>query len=202
MKTQNLSRILALIVVTSGALCTGRADDAGPVIDRKGSYTTSTGASGTGSSTTTLSRGGASTKGVWTNAAGGKGAWQSQDKWNKATKSGTFSGTATRPNGATSTWQGTSTKTAPGVFTSGGTVTLANGKQVTFKGTETRTAPGTWSGQQVITSPAGKTVDRNINTTVSPGSLNSTATSTLPNGQTASSTLTVQQTVTPAAPGK
>jgi hypothetical protein len=200
-----LSRLTAAAAAVAFAAmfnATARADDTGTVIERKGTYSNSLGGSGTGSSTTTLGKGVANTKGTWTNAAGKTGAWQGQRSWNRATQTGTFSGTATRPNGATSTWQGTSTRTAPGVISSGGTITLANGKQVTFKSTDTRTAPGTWDNQQVITTASGKTIDRTVNTTVSGGNGNSVATSTFPSGQTVSSSLSYDQTVSPGAPGK
>jgi hypothetical protein len=199
MKTISLSRLLAAtaawasIEMLSG---TAHADDATAVISRKGAYSASDGASGTGSSTTTLSKGAAKTTGAWTNAAGGKGTWLNQRNWNRSTQSGTYSGSATRPNGATSTWQGTTTRTAPGVFSSGGTITLANGKQVIVKSTDTRVSPGNWTNQQVITTPSGQTIDRTVDSTVTPGNVTSTATSTLPNGQTVSSNASITQTAT------
>jgi hypothetical protein len=206
MKLHSLSRLLAAITAVASIAvlpATARAEDGGAVINRKGTYSTSNGASGTGSSTTTVSKGAANTKGAWTNAAGGKGTWLSQRSWNKSTQSGAFSGSATRPNGATSTWQGTTARTAPGVFSSGGTITLANGQQETFKSTDTRVAPGTWDKQQVLTTASGKTIDRSVDTTFSGGSGTSTATSTLPNGQTVSSTASFTQIVSPApAAGK
>jgi hypothetical protein len=206
MKFHSLSKLPAAIAAAASIVilsATARSDDGSAVINRNGSYSTSLGASGTGSSSTTVSKGAASTKGSWTNAAGGKGTWLSKRNWNKSTQSGTFSGSATRPNGATSTWQGTSTRTAPGVFSSGGTITLANGKQETFKSTDTRVAPGTWDKQQVLTTANGKTIDRAVDTTVSGGNGTSTATSTLPDGQTVSSNASFTQTITPAtAPGK
>jgi hypothetical protein len=201
-----LSRLPAAIVaLASLCICsaTARAEDDAAVINRNGSYSTNNGATGTGSSTTTVTKGAASTKGSWTNAAGGKGTWQAQRNWNKSTQSGTFSGSATRPNGATSTWQGTSTRTAPGVVSSGGTITLANGKQETFKSTDTRVAPGSWDKQQVITTASGKTIDRTVDTTVSAGNGTWAAKSTLPDGQTVSSNASFSQAITPAtAPSK
>jgi hypothetical protein len=206
MKFHSLSILPASIAAAASLTiltAIARAEDDGAVINRKGSYSSSTGATGTGASTTTLTKGAASTKGSWTNAAGGKGTWQGQRNWNRATQSGTFSGSATRPNGATSTWQGTTTRTAPGVFSSGGTITLANGKQETFESTDTRVAPGTWDKQQVITTASGKTIDRTVDTTVSGGNGTWAAKSTLPNGQTVSSNASFTQTVTTAsAPSK
>ncbi|HUD83045.1 MAG TPA: hypothetical protein VMQ67_06060 [Candidatus Saccharimonadales bacterium] len=203
MKIHNPSRLLAALAVAA-TLATrptpARAEDAGTVIDRKGSYSTSNGASGTASSSTALSKGAANTKGTWTNAAGGTGTWQSERNWNRSTKTGTFSGTATRPNGATSTWQGTSARTAPGVISSGGTITLANGKVETFKSTDTRVAPGAWDKQQVITTAGGKTIDRTVDTTVAGGNGTVNAKTTLPNGQTVSGNGTFTQTIVPAPP--
>jgi hypothetical protein len=205
---KNLSlfrRLAAIAAVASTALlsATSHAEDAGAVIDRKGSYSTSDGASGTGSSTTIISKGAANTRGTWTNAAGGKGTWLSEHNWNRSTKTGTFSGSATRPNGATSSWQGTSARTAPGVISSGGTITLANGKVQTFKSTDTRVAPGSWDKQQVITTASGKTIDRTVDTTASGGNVTAVALTTLPNGQTVSSNASFVQTVSPApAPNK
>jgi hypothetical protein len=196
--------ILACASITLLAAA-ARAEDTSPVIERKGTYSASNGASGTTSSATTLSKGAAQTRGTWTNAAGGTGNWQGQRTWNKANHTGAYSGTAARPNGATSSWQGTTTRTAPGVYSSGGTITLANGKQVIVKGTDTRTAPGVWQNQQVITTPAGKTIDRTVDTTLTPGNAASTATSMLPDGQTVSGSANLsvtQAVVQPPAPGK
>jgi hypothetical protein len=136
-------------------------------------------------------------KGTWTNAAGGTGNWQSQRTWNKATQTGTVSGTATRPNGTTASWQGTATRTAPGAIADKGTITLSNGKTYTYSGTDTKEAPGTWDRQNVITTPSGATIDRNVVTSVSGGNGTRTETTTLPSGQVVTRSSTFTQTSTP-----
>src|SRR5580693_7058735 len=115
MKSDPLFPIIAAAILAGSLIALANparaADDT--QVTRKGTWTNSNGGSGTASSTTTRSKGTASTQGTWTNAAGGTGNWQSQRTWNKATQTGTVSGTATRPNGTTASWQGTATRTAP-----------------------------------------------------------------------------------------
>jgi hypothetical protein len=194
---------LAILAVVAGIAVSltsiARAEE-GKEITRTGTYTDSRGASGTASSVTTRSQGDVTRKGQWTNAAGGTGNWQSQTNWNKATHTATTNGSVTRPNGATSTWQGTAVRTAPGSVSSKGTITLANGKTVTYTGTDTRTAPGTWDKTQVLTTSTGKTIDRNVDTTVANGQGSRVATTTLPNGQveTRDSTFTQATTAIPS----
>ena len=98
------------------------ADDQETIIKRNGSYTTSKGGSGTTSSVTTRSNGNVQRNGNWTNAAGGTGSFQSQRTYNRVTQSANVSGSVTRPNGKTSTYQGTAVRTAPGVVSSNGTI--------------------------------------------------------------------------------
>jgi hypothetical protein len=171
-------------------------------INRKGTYTTSNGGSGTTASTTTRGNGTVNRQGTWTNAAGGTGNWQSRRTWNAANQTATLNGSVTRPNGTTATVQGTAVRTAPGTFTDKGTITLSNGKQITYSGTDTRVAPGTWDRQTAITTASGKTVDRNVVTSVSGGAGTRTATTTLPSGQTVTtnSSFTQTTTVAPATP--
>jgi hypothetical protein len=196
MKYQPLLKLLA----AAGALAlatVARADDTPnpKEVTRKGSYTTSLGGSGTATSTTARGSGVVNRQGNWTNAAGGAGKWQSQTVWNKGTNTATVNGSATRPNGNTSTWQGTAVRTAPGVIAGKGTITLANGKQVTYASTDTRVAPGSWDKQEVITTPNGKTIDRTIDTSVADGNGTRTATTTLPDGKTVTTNGTFTQTV-------
>src|SRR5579871_1380401 len=145
------------------------AGDQETIIKRNGSYTTSKGGSGTTSSVTTRSNGSVQRNGNWTNAAGGTGSFQSQRTPNRATHSANFSGSVTRPDGKTSTYQGTAVRTAPGVVSSNGTITQANGKQDTFTATDTKVAPGTWDKQETITTANGKTIDRSVQTSISDG---------------------------------
>jgi len=135
-------------------------------------------------------------KGTWTNAAGGTGTVQSQRNWNKATGTATISGSETRPNGKTSTWQGTAVRNGPGSVSASGTITTANGKQDTFTSTDTKVAPGTWDKQQVITTASGKTIDRSVDTTVADGKGTRTVTTTLPNGQVVTRDASFSQTTT------
>lgn len=191
-------RLISAFAVAAFSLSV-RADDTKEIVG-SGTYTNSKGGSGTTSSVTTRTAPGTLKRtGTWTSAAGGTGTWQGQRAWNKSTNSGTFSGSATRPNGATSTWAGTTVRNAPGSYSSGGTITLASGKTETFASTETRVAPGTWDKQQVLTTPSGGTITRNVTTTVTAGQGTSTATTTLPGGQTVNGSASFTQTVSPAA---
>jgi hypothetical protein len=196
MKTDPLFPIVAAAILAGALLAFANPARAAndTEIDRKGTYTTSNGGAGTTASTTTRSNGAVNRQGTWTNASGGTGTWQSQRTWNPASQTATVNGSATRPNGVTSTLQGTATRTAPGAFTGKGTITLSNGKQYTYSGTDTRTAPGTWERQTTVTTPAGKTVDRNVVTSVSGGNGTRTATTTLPNGKTATNNSAFTQT--------
>ena len=167
-------------------------------VTRKGTYTTSSGASGTTSSTTTRGNGTVNRQGTWTNASGGTGTLQSQRTWIAANKTATVNGTVSRPEGTSATIQGTAVRTAPGAFTDTGTITLSNGKQITYSGTDTRQAPGTWDRQTAITTASGKTIDRNVVTSVSSGTGTRTATTTLSGGQTVTRNSSFTQTTEPA----
>jgi hypothetical protein len=184
MKTPLLrSAILAIVTASALALVsTARADDP-KQIDKSATWTNGSGGTGTASSVVTRDNGNVARKGQWTNAAGGTGNWQSQTKWNKATQTATTNGSVTRPNGNTSTWQGTAVRNSPGNISQKGTITLANGKTLTYAAADTRTAPGSWNQNQTITNANGKTIDRNIDTTVSNGTGTRIVTTTLPNGQ-------------------
>jgi hypothetical protein len=174
-----------------------RSDDA-TQIKRAGTYTTSKGGSGTTSSTTTRSNGTVERKGTWTNASGGTGTVQSQRTWDKSTQTATFGGTKTKPDGTTTSWQGTAVRNAPGSISAKGTITTAGGKQDTFTSSDTRVAPGTWDRQQVITTASGKTIDRTVDTSVAGSKGTRTVTTTLPNGQTVTRNASFSQTVSPA----
>lgn len=194
----NLLATAAIAASVPMLVSPARASDDQTTVTRKGSYTTSNGGSGTASSVTTRSNGNVAKSGTWTNAAGGTGSFQSQRTFNKATQTGTFSGSATRPNGATTAWAGTTVRNAPGSISSKGTITLANGKQDTFTSTDTRVAPGSWDKQQVITTASGKTIDRSVDTTVANGQGTRTVTTTLPDGQTETRNASFTQTVSTA----
>ncbi|HEY1763728.1 MAG TPA: hypothetical protein VGF85_02315 [Opitutaceae bacterium] len=178
------------------------ADDQETIIKRNGSYSTSNGGSGTTSSVTTRSNGNVQRNGTWTNAAGGTGRFQSQRTHSRATRSAIVSGSVTRPNGKTSTYQGTAVRTAPGVVSSNGTITQANGKQDTLTATDTRLAPGTWLKQETITTADGKTIDRSVQTSVANAQGTRTVTSSLPDGRkvTQSAQFSQSPTTTPAPP--
>jgi hypothetical protein len=201
MKNEPLFKFVTIAILAGVAIAftsAARAEE-GKEITRTGTYTDSRGGSGTTSSVTTRAQGEVTRKGQWTNAAGGTGNWQSQTNWNKATHTATANGSVTRPNGATSTWQGTAVRTAPGSISSKGTITLANGKTVTYAGTDTRTAPGTWDKSQVLTTSGGKTIDRTVDTTVSNGQGTRVVTTTLPSGQVETRDATFKQTTTSIA---
>src|SRR5271170_4823676 len=129
MKTRSLFNLFSAAAVAGSVLALSNPARAADEPDktttttRAGTYTTSKGGSGTASSVTTRSNGTVERKGTWTNAAGGTGTVQSQRTWNKANQTATFNGSATRPNGATTSWQGTAVRTAPGVITANGTIT-------------------------------------------------------------------------------
>jgi hypothetical protein len=194
----NLFATAAIAASVPMLVSPAHAADDQTTVTRSGTYTNSKGGSGTASSVTTRSNGTVERKGTWTNAAGGTGSFQSQRTFNKATQTGTFSGSVTRPNGATTSYQGTAVRNAPGSISSKGTITLANGKQDTFTSTDTRVAPGSWAKQQVITTASGQTIDRSVDTTVSGGNGTRTVTTTLPSGQTLTRNANFTQTVSTA----
>jgi hypothetical protein len=171
-------------------------------ITSTGTYTTSKGATGTTSSVTTRSQGVVTRQGSWTNASGGTGTWQSQATWNKDAKTASISGSATRPDGAKTSWQATATRTAPGSISETGTVTRANGKQSTFAATDTRVGPGSWDKRETITTADGKTIGRNVETSVADGKGTRSVTTTLPGGDTLTRTESFTQVVSaaPATP--
>jgi hypothetical protein len=189
---------VAMAIATSAQAADGQET----ITQRDGTYTTSKGGSGTTSSVTTRSNGNVQHSGTWTNAAGGKGSVQSQRTYNKATQSANFSGSVTRPNGKTSSYQGTAVRTAPGSIASQGTITQANGKQDSFTATNTKVAPGSWDKQEVITTANGKTIDRSVDTSVANGQGTRTVSTTLSDGQTVTRNGQFNQTVStaPAAP--
>lgn len=195
---------LPKIVAVAGLACVilslanvARAEDE-KVIKRDGTYTTSKGGSGKTSSTTTKANGVVTRQGTWTNAAGGTGTKQSQTVWNKSGQAATVNGSVTRPNGATSTWQGTKERTSPGVVQGSGTITQANGKKDTYTSTATKVAPGTWDKNEVITTSNGKTIDRTVDTSVVDGKGTRTVTTTGPNGQTVTRDASFNQSVSTA----
>jgi hypothetical protein len=199
---KNLLRNPAILSLTAAALALaspGRADEPRQ-IDKSADWTNANGGTGKASSVVTRSDGTVARKGAWTNAAGGTGSWQGQTKWNKATQTATTTGSVTRPNGNTSTYQGTAVRNSPGNISQKGTITLANGKTLTFAATDTRTAPGSWNQSQTITNASGQAVDRNVDTTVSNGTGTRVVTTTLPNGQVEMRSEKVAATVTTASP--
>jgi hypothetical protein len=178
-----LNSLLTLAVASALALPAAQAKET--VITREGNYTTSKGGSGTTQSTTTRSKGTVNRQGSWTNAQGGTGTWGSTTQWTKGTGTASVSGSATRPNGATTTWQGTDQRVAPGQITGGGTITQANGKTDTYAMTDTKVAPGTWDKNTVVTLADGKQVDKSVQTSVVDGQGTRVTTVTGPNGQVA-----------------
>ncbi len=169
-------------------------------ITTSGTYTTSQGGSGTCSSVTTRSDAVVSRQGSWTNAAGRTGTWQSQAIWNKDTGTATLTGSATRPNGAKTSWQATETRTAPGSISETGTVTHANGKQSTFTATDTRVTLESWNRRETITTAGGKTLERTVETAVADGKGTRIVTTTLPGGDILTRNATFTRTVSPPAP--
>ncbi len=201
MKNEPLFKLIAIAGIASVFLAFASAAHAGQrekETTRTGSYTTSKGGSGTISSTTTRANGVVNKQGSWTNAAGGTGSWQSQTTWDKSTKTATVDGSATRPNGATTTWQGTKAVTAPGTISGSGTLTRANGTTATYQSTDTKAAPGTWDKSTVITNANGTTIDRSVQTTVSGSSGTRVETTTLPDGKTVTRDTSFTQTTVTA----
>jgi hypothetical protein len=199
MKSDPLLKFITLAVLAGLAVAfttAARAEDAKD-ITRTGTYATSNGASGTVNSNVTRANGVVTRKGTFTNAAGGTGSFQNQAVWNKSTHSATVNGSVTRPNGATTSWQGTAVRTAPGVISEKGTITGPRGGQATYTGTATRTAPGSWDNKQVITNANGTVTDRNVQTTVVDGQGNRVTTVTLPDGSTMTRTATFTQAAAP-----
>jgi hypothetical protein len=169
----------------------------GKEISTTGTFTTSQGVSGTTSSVTTRAQGVVTRQGSWTNASGGTGTWQSQATWDKDSQTATVSGSATRPNGARTSWQATETRTAPGMVTEKGTFTRANGKQSTFTSTESRVSPGVWNKKETITTADGRTIDRTVDSSVANGKGTRTVTTTLPDGTTFTWNTSFTRTVSP-----
>lgn len=203
MKNEPLFKFIAIAGIASVFLAFASAAKAGEKereTTRTGSYTTSKGGSGTISSTTTRANGVVKKQGSWTNAAGGTGSWQSQTTWDKSTKTATVDGSATRPNGSSTTWQGTKAVTAPGTISGSGTITRPNGATASYQSTDTRVAPGTWDKNTVITNANGTTVDRSVQTTVSGTSGTRVETTTLPDGKTVTrdSSFTQTESTVPA----
>ncbi len=206
MKNDPLFKVIVAAGFAALVLAFGSAARASDTkeITSTGTYTISQGASGTTSSATTRGQGVVTRQGSWTNAAGGTGTWQSKAVWDKDTKTATISGSATRPNGAKTSWQATATRTAPGSVSETGTVTRANGKQSTFTATDTRVAPGGWNRQETITTAGGKTIERDVETSVANGRGTRNVTTTLPGGNTITRNATFTRTDSPAsapAPG-
>jgi hypothetical protein len=202
MKNEPLFKYITIAILTGVVIAftsAARAED-GKEITRTGTYTTSNGGSGKTSSVTTRSQGTVTRNGTWTNAAGGVGTRQSQAVWNKSTQTATVSGSVTRPNGATTSWQGTAVRTAPGSFSENGTITRANGKQATYSGTDTRVAPGSWDRSTVITNANGTKTNRTVDTTVSGGNGTRVTTTTLPDGKTVTRDGSFTQTVSAIPP--
>lgn len=198
MNASSLTKILNASVLACTLLAlssTARAEQE-KIIHRQGTYQNSKGGSGTTCSTTTRANGTVTRQGTWTNAAGGTGMYQSQAVWNRSTQTANVNGSVTRPNGATSTWQGTAQRVAPGQITGQGTITQANGKQDTYSYTDTKVAPGTWDKNEVITTPSGKTIDRSVDTSVANGQGTRTVTTTLPDGQQVNREASFSQSVT------
>ena len=199
MKNEPLLKFVGIATLTGLLLAfanAARASDAA-TSTRSGTYTTRQGSALT-STTTTRGNGTVTRQGTWTNAAGGTGTWQSQSVHDKATHTTTFSGSRRRPDGATTSWQGTAVRTAPGTVTLTGTVTGPNGKVATYTATRTRVSPGVWDEQRAITTADGKLIHRNILTCFADGKGTRTVTTVFPDGRTV--TRTSAFTRGPAAP--
>lgn len=149
---------------------------------RSGTYTNSNGKSGTVENTTKKKKGERQSETKWTNQDGGTGTRNSQQTWDKDTKTGTHSSTTTLPNGKTATTQGTVKKNADGTFTDDATRTGFNGQTQTIHTTTTKTENGrTTTG--TITNQNGKTATLNTTATHGDGQANKTTTVTGENGR-------------------
>jgi len=203
MKNEPLFKFVAIaglagvVLSFAGGAPAGAAGPTGREVTRTGTYTTSRGGSGTASSVTTRFPGVVNRQGSWTNAAGGTGKWQSQAAWDKSTGTASMTGSATRPDGAKTTWQATATRTAPGVLTEKGTITTAGGRQETFTATRTRLAPGNWEKKEVITAADGKTILRTVDILVANGRVTRSVTITLPGGATVTRNASFTRAVSP-----
>jgi hypothetical protein len=196
---KNNPLFILVAAATVGGLLTTFAGAAhasdGTVITRTGTYTTSTGGSGTMSSVTDRSQGVVSRQGRWTNASGAKGSWQTQTTWNPSNHTAAISGSATNPKGGTRSWTATAERTAPGTFTEKGTFTTPDGKTGSFTATRTKISGGSWDKQEVITTADGKTINRDVRTSVANGSGTRTVTTNLPDGRTVTRNVSFTQTV-------
>jgi len=103
---------------------------------------------------------------TWQNDRG-QGSRVSEKNWNKEAETGSYSSTATRTDGKTTSRQGTVNKTGEGSYTVDGTRTGANGKVTGVEKTITRNPGGSSSVHSVYTGPEGKTKtdDRTIQKT-------------------------------------
>jgi hypothetical protein len=100
---------------------------------------------------------------TWQNERG-QGSRVSERNWSKESGTGSYSSTATRADGKTTSRQGTVTKTGPGAYTVDGTRTGANGKVMEVDKSITRNPDGSRAVHSVTTGPEGET--RTVDSTV------------------------------------
>jgi hypothetical protein len=150
---------------------------------------------GSAESRTTRDRGNVERDTTWTNPAGGTGQHSYNRTWDPSTGTGTVTASTTRPNGATSSREGTLTKTGPGSVASQGTFTRANGTTSTYQGSTTKTDTGRETTRSATTSD-GKTASSTITTTKTDTGASRTVVRTGPNGGTSTARTDVTKTDT------
>ncbi len=150
---------------------------------------------GSAESRTKRDRGNVERDTTWTNPAGGTGQHSYDRNWDPSTGTGTVAASTTRANGATSSREGTLTKTGPGSVASQGTFTRANGTTGTYQGSTTKTDTGRETARSATTSN-GKTVSSAITTAKTDTGASRTAVRTGPNGGTSTAQTDVTKTDT------
>lgn len=107
----------------------------------------------------------------WQNERG-EGTRESERKWNKETKSGTYSSGTTTAGGKKFSREGTVTKTGQGAYTQQGTITGPNGKTGTVERNSVRNEDGSRSVDTTYTGPGGNTLDSQKKITYEDGERN------------------------------
>src|SRR5581483_9572279 len=158
---------------------------------RAGTWQSSRGGSGTFSETTTRGHGLLQRQGTWTNQNGGVGTHSYTRNYDKSTGTGTFTGSTTRPDGKTTSRDGTMTKNADGSVTTNGQFTHANGKVSDYTATTVKTADGRET-TGTITSPNGKVSNLQTDVVHNDGVTTRDETITGPNGKTFTRDATTQ----------
>ena len=149
---------------------------------RTGTYSTSTGKSGTLAETTTRAPGKVDRTVSATNQAGLTTTSNSERTFNPAAGTGTYSRTTTAPSGKTATVNNSSSTNPDGTISTTGTRTGFNGKTDSLAATTTKTDSGSTTAG-TITGPNGKTASLSTVVTKEPDGIGRDTTITGANGQ-------------------